>query len=343
MNNDLTGGETRGANDVTILRLGIAVPAGANCLTIDFDFFTMDFAFNQMSEASFYDSFLAELDPGAAWSISGTTTTAPDNFAVDSMGSPVSKASAGGTPGGPRFGYNGNQVGANAVGTGYDVAPAAGSPTGGALDWATALTPVSPGAHTLDLSIFDRTDAIYDSAAVLDNLRYIRRTAGNCPRGIGVGVDVDAPEATLDTPADGSSTTQTAPTLSGSRGMAAEDSETVHVKLYAGGTRQRCPGPIPDRHAVGDGWQATPVAARAGDLHAQAEQLDAQGNVGGAPATRSRCWARRGGGGPGGGRAPSARKGGGGHQRGRHPQWHSGPGPALRPPGQRHDQRARRE
>ena len=279
VSNDLTGGSTRGAHDVTILRLGIAVPAGANCLTIDFDFFTMDFAFSGVNEESSYDSFLAELDPSAAWSIAGAATTAPDNFVVDSGGNPVSKASAGGTPGGPRFGYNGMEVGANAVGTGYDTLLAGGA-HGGALSWATALTPVSPGAHTLDLSIFDRVDGIYDSAAVLDNLRYIRRTAGNCPRGIGVGVDVDAPEVTLDAPANGSSTTQTAPALTGSRGMAAEDSETVHVKLYAGGAATGAPIQTLTAASVGDGWQATPSPLAPGTYTAQAEQLDSQENVG---------------------------------------------------------------
>ena len=68
----------------------------------------------------------------------------------------------------------------------------------------------------------------------LDNLRYIRRTAGNCRAASGSGWTWTlrrsprrAGQRQLDH--------QTAPALTGSRGMAAEDSETVHVKLYAGG------------------------------------------------------------------------------------------------------------
>jgi hypothetical protein len=68
---DLAGGDTRGGDDVTILRLEVDVPAAANCLTLAFDFFTMDFDFIPQpgQEGKFHDSFLAELDrrsPGAS-------------------------------------------------------------------------------------------------------------------------------------------------------------------------------------------------------------------------------------------------------------------------------------
>jgi hypothetical protein len=48
---------------------------------------------------------------------------------------------------------------------------AAGTTYDGATALLTAATPVSPGAHTLYLSIFDQGDTAWDSAAFVDNLR----------------------------------------------------------------------------------------------------------------------------------------------------------------------------
>ncbi|UUZ61291.1 PxKF domain-containing protein [Nocardioides sp. B-3] len=56
--------------------------------------------------------------------------------------------------------------------TSFDAANAAGTTYDGATPLLTAATPVTPGAHTLYLSIFDRGDAIPDSAVMVDNLRF---------------------------------------------------------------------------------------------------------------------------------------------------------------------------
>ena len=56
-------------------------------------------------------------------------------------------------PGAARRRVQRQQPDFNALGTGYL----------GALGFATAQTPVSPGSHTLDLSILDRGDGDYDS------------------------------------------------------------------------------------------------------------------------------------------------------------------------------------
>jgi hypothetical protein len=279
-NNDLSGSDIRGGFDVTILHLGLSVPASANCLTVDFDFFTRDFVnAGTTSEENYYDGFLAELDPAAAWNLtpSSPTTTAPDNFAVDAAGRPVNKASAYGDGSGPFDGYNGSDVSGNAVGTGYDTT--VGTKSGGALGWATAMTPVTPGSHTVDLSIFDRGDGAVDSAVLLDNLRYIRRTAGNCPRGVQLSQDLDAPAVTLDAPADGS-TTSAAPSFSGSAGTAGDDSDTVTVKLYAGSSASGSPVQTVGATRTGGSWQATASTLAPATYTAQAEQVDGQGNIG---------------------------------------------------------------
>jgi hypothetical protein len=62
---------------------------------------------------------------------------------------------------------------ADAIGTTYD----------GATPLLAASTPVTSGAHSLYLSIFDQGDDIYDSAVFLDNVRFSLRPAGTCVAG----------------------------------------------------------------------------------------------------------------------------------------------------------------
>lgn len=52
----------------------------------------------------------------------------------------------------------------------------------------TAVTPPSPGAHSLYLSIFDQGDRIYDSAVIVDNLRL--RSVGYVATGYKPGAKV---------------------------------------------------------------------------------------------------------------------------------------------------------
>jgi len=107
---------------------------------------------------SFNDVFVAELDK-TSWTITGGgTVSAPDDFAA-----------------------HGTQVSVNGIG------PNAVSPdnaTGTTYDAASALlstkTAVTPGAHTLYLSISDASDAIYDSAVFLDNLHFTNEAPTAC-------------------------------------------------------------------------------------------------------------------------------------------------------------------
>ena len=132
--------------DVTILRIDLTVPAGRNCLSFDFRFLSEEFP--EFVGQAFNDAFIAELD-ASTWTTSGSTITAPDNFAFDSSGAEISVNSSTGVSA------------ENAAGTTYD----------GATPVLRAVTPVTPGPHRVFLSIFDQQDAIFDSAAFVDDLR----------------------------------------------------------------------------------------------------------------------------------------------------------------------------
>jgi hypothetical protein len=157
------------ANDPTTLGVSFNVPANNDCLNFDYKFFSEEFP--EFVGSSFNDRFIAELDK-TTWTASGQESTAPLDFAA--RGTQVSINAIG-----P------NAVSAaNAAGTTYDAASAA----------LTTKTPVTPGAHTLYLSIFDASDHIYDSAVFIDNLRFTNESKEKCqPPDIfkgAVGVDL---------------------------------------------------------------------------------------------------------------------------------------------------------
>jgi Bacterial Ig-like domain (group 1) len=147
---------------VTILQTDLLVQPGANCLTFDFKFFSEEF--QEFVGTQFNDAFIAELDT-SNWTTSGSTISAPNNFAFDPVGNVISINAAGVT----------SMTAANALGTTYD----------GATPLLSASTQVTPGAHSLYLSIFDQGDQIYDSAVFLDNLRvgFVPNPAVNCRPG----------------------------------------------------------------------------------------------------------------------------------------------------------------
>ncbi len=136
------------AFDVSVLQLDLVAPSGANCLRLDFAFYSEEFP--EWVGTPYNDAFIAELDR-STWS-ANQTISAPDNFAFDPKGQVVSINSTGAT--------SMNDV--NAGGTTYD----------GATALLEAATPVAAGRHALYLSIFDQGDHIYDSAAFVDNVRF---------------------------------------------------------------------------------------------------------------------------------------------------------------------------
>src|SRR4029079_9168563 len=82
-------------------------------------------------------------------------------------------------------------------------------------------------------------------------------------------------------PADGSSTVDTTPTLTGTAGTAPSDLPAVTVKLYAGGTASGTPVQVLSTTAAPSGaWSVDASVLAEGLYTAQAEQSDSAGNVG---------------------------------------------------------------
>ena len=148
--------------DVTVLKIDLDVPATANCLTFDFQFYSEEYP--EFVNTQYNDAFIAELD-ASTWTTSGSTISAPNNFAFDPLGDVISINSTGNTA----------MSAAAAAGTTYD----------GATPLLSASTQVTPGAHSLYLSIFDQGDQIYDSAVFVDNLvvGFVPEPGTNCVPG----------------------------------------------------------------------------------------------------------------------------------------------------------------
>jgi hypothetical protein len=159
------GGHVRGNTDydVTVLRIDLDVPGTANCL-VGMDFRFLSDEYPEYVGTDFNDAFVAEVDQ-STWTTSGSTIDAPRNFAFDPSGNPITINAAGVTA----------MTAGDAAGTTYD----------GATPLLTAATPITPGHHSLYLSIFDQGDQIYDSAVFIDNLRFghVGDVARDCQAG----------------------------------------------------------------------------------------------------------------------------------------------------------------
>ena len=145
------------ANDAITLRIDFTVPAGNTCLLLDYKFLSEEFP--EFVGSRFNDAFIAELDSPSNWNASGQTINAPRDFAA---------------------GY-GTQISVNGVGpTAVSPADSAGTTYDAATKTIVTKAPVTAGAHSLFLSIFDASDHIYDSAVFLDNLRFNTETPATC-------------------------------------------------------------------------------------------------------------------------------------------------------------------
>jgi hypothetical protein len=146
------------ARDWTVLKLGVDVPASANCLAFDFRFLSEEYP--KYIGSDYNDAFVAEVDANS-WSVSpGGELIRPSDFAASPLGAPIS---------------------VNGVGpTEMTTAEAAGTYFNAATRLLTARTPITPGAHSVYLSIFDSSDKKYDSAVFVDNLRFVRLAASAC-------------------------------------------------------------------------------------------------------------------------------------------------------------------
>lgn len=153
----------RGVRDLNIVRLVVRVPSNARCLSFRFRFLSQEYP--KFVGSQFNDGFIAELDY-TSWSsgFNNPHISAPHDFAKDSKGNIISINSSGAE----------TFTKANAAGTTY----------GGATRVLRASTPVTPGNHSLFLSIFDQGDRNYDSAAFIDDLTINNRTP--CRSGVAV-------------------------------------------------------------------------------------------------------------------------------------------------------------
>ncbi len=155
------GGNVRGDTDldVSILKIDVTIPAGANCLSFNFRFLSEEYPV--FVGTSYNDAFIAELDT-SDWTTSGSAITAPHNFAFDTSNDVVSINSTG----------LGGMSPAAGAGTAFDGTAGPGPDTNGAATTLLgAATPVTAGAHSIYLSLFDQGDNALDSAVFLDNLR----------------------------------------------------------------------------------------------------------------------------------------------------------------------------
>lgn len=222
------GGTYRNAHDVTTLRLHLNIPARQTCALFDFMFLTDDVGLAASPfdayHTKYVDGFIAEYDPTVAWSQSDVYSLPYDqgptgNLAVTSGGYMYDANYLGAGPGRSAFALHGG-------GTAYNASSG----------WVVASTPVTSGSHNLDFTIFDRTDALYESAALIDNLRFAARLPGTCQTGTtGVNGDIDAPAVTMATP-PGAATGRSyqATTFTGTLGQGGGDVQAATVEVHAG-------------------------------------------------------------------------------------------------------------
>jgi hypothetical protein len=176
--------ELRGStvDDSTELSILANVPSGANCIALDYRFLSEEYPDFVGSE--FNDAFLAELET-SSWSMDEEgTLSRPSDFAT--------------APDAPPASVNG--VGPSAM----SPVEAEGTYFNAATGLVTTKTPITPGSHQIDLSIFDAGDDQYDSAVFLDNLRFINEGASTCkpPSGTQLEVQTNPPPPPPATPSN---------------------------------------------------------------------------------------------------------------------------------------------
>src|SRR4051794_35552796 len=254
-----TDGPRAGVNDLVTLRVNLTVPETANCALLSFRFLT-----DEEPGDVFNDGFIAELDTNN-WSIvpaAGTDPSrieAPNNFAFDANHDVISVNSPGSAGLRPE----------GATGTGLLSGTAR----------LTAATPVTPGAHSIYLSVFDYGDDVFDSAVLLDDLHLESRAPGGCTAGV-VPDDKTGPAVRITSPFDHGATGDTTPVISGTAGNAPGDSFDVRVALRSGATVLQ----NLTAERSGTTWSVQAGALPPGDYTLVATQSDDAGNAGTSPA-----------------------------------------------------------
>jgi hypothetical protein len=144
-------------NDVTVLRIAVNVPAGANCVSLDYRFLTDEYP--EFVNSTYNDAFVAEID-NLSWTTSNDVISHTGDFATTPAGEPVSVDGVGGVA----------MTAEEAVGTTFD----------GATGRVTTKNPIAPGPHNIYLSVFDQGDEIFDSIVMLDRLAFLNESPATC-------------------------------------------------------------------------------------------------------------------------------------------------------------------
>jgi hypothetical protein len=142
-------------NDDIALQVKIRTPTNATGYSFDFDFYS--FEYPEFVCTSFNDQFIALVKPNPQGSING-------NISFDSMHNPVSVNIA-------FFNVcSGCSLGTSELqGTGFDAWN-----DSGATGWLKSQAPVKGGTEiTVQFTIWDTGDQIYDSTALIDNWQWI--------------------------------------------------------------------------------------------------------------------------------------------------------------------------
>lgn len=146
--------------DYTELTLQLRVPDTAESIIFDFNFMSVEFP--EFVCDDYDDTFLAILESSAG----------SQNISFDSMDRPISINTLFFTVCDPALssGCTGSQP---LLGTPFITQDFFFGESGGGTGWLTTRAPVTPGETiTLRFVIFDEGDAIYDSAALIDNVRW---------------------------------------------------------------------------------------------------------------------------------------------------------------------------
>lgn len=151
----------RGMDDVQILRVDLDVPEGDNCLAFDLVFGTEEYRESSGSSMA-DDGFVAELD---------SSTWRRDPF--DGFVAPADFARGAGDAVSARSSYFDPGSVVTETGMQYD----------GSTPLLRVRTPITPGAHSLYLSVYDENGPQGDSGALLDDLDSFAAADGGCDPG----------------------------------------------------------------------------------------------------------------------------------------------------------------
>ena len=146
------------ARDWTVMKVDVDAPSDTNCIEVDFRFLSEEYP--QFIGQQYNDAFIAEIDSNS-WAVkTGGELVRPNDFAASPLGAPISVNGVGPT----------EMTAAEAQGTYFNAATAL----------LTARSAIEPGQHSIYFSIFDASDKKYDSAVLLDNLRFVEREPVTC-------------------------------------------------------------------------------------------------------------------------------------------------------------------